>query len=106
MSMVANSVPMVALIRTAVHIYSPRSSGSTVTLKTRSGSSMTTWMGPRTKVRVRGIVISGSFDGAHREIEIAGFLTVTNNMLSELRFVTDLTTINELRKAAGLRHLD
>ena len=51
-------------------------------------------------------VINGTFDGAHREIEIAGFLTVTDNKLSELRFVADLTTINELRNVAGLRHLD
>ena len=51
-------------------------------------------------------VINGIFDGAPTEIEIAGFLKVTDNKLSEMRFVTDLTTINELRRAAGLRHLD
>jgi len=51
-------------------------------------------------------VINGTFDDVRREIEVAGFLEVTNNKLSELRFVTDLTTINDLRRAAGLRHLD
>ncbi|MCL1588041.1 MAG: pentapeptide repeat-containing protein [Actinomycetia bacterium] len=47
-------------------------------------------------------VVSGVFDGARKEIEMAGFLKVTDNKLSELRFVTDLTTVNELRKVAGL----
>lgn len=47
-------------------------------------------------------VVSGVFDGAHTEIEMAGFLKVTDNKLSKLQFVTDLTTVNELRKAAGL----
>jgi hypothetical protein len=51
-------------------------------------------------------VLSGLFDGARTEIEVAGFLKVTDNKLSELRFVTDLTTVNELRKAAGLKELD
>ena len=50
-------------------------------------------------------VASGTVDGDHREIEIAGFLKVTNHKLSELRLVTDLTTFNEIREAAGLRAL-
>jgi hypothetical protein len=49
---------------------------------------------------------SGTFDGDDREIEMAGFLTVTNKRLSEFRVVTDLTTFNKMRKDVGLPQLD
>jgi hypothetical protein len=51
-------------------------------------------------------VTSGTFDGGIKDIEMAGFLKVTDGKLSELRLVTDLATFNEMREAAGLDPLD
>ena len=47
-------------------------------------------------------VASGGFDGQQREIEVAAFLTVVDGMLTEMRWVTDLTTFNQVRVAAGM----
>ena len=41
-----------------------------------------------------------------KQVEMAGFLTVADNKLSELRIVTDLTAFNDMRTAAGLPALD
>jgi hypothetical protein len=48
----------------------------------------------------------GKFSGDEKEIEMAGFLTVAKHKLDELRFVTDLSAFNHMRKAAGLPVLD
>ena len=50
-------------------------------------------------------VASGTFDGDYKEIEVAGFLKITDKTMTELRFVTDLTTFNDMREAAGLETL-
>ena len=51
-------------------------------------------------------VASGSFAGDKAEIEMAGFLTVVDKKLSEIRLVTDLTQFNRIRKETGLPQLD
>jgi hypothetical protein len=51
-------------------------------------------------------VASGGYDGQQREIEVAAFLTVVDGMLTEMRWVTDLTTFNQMRVAAGMPALD
>ena len=38
----------------------------------------------------------------HKEVEMAGFLTVADSKLSELRIVTDLAVFNSMREAVGL----
>jgi hypothetical protein len=45
-------------------------------------------------------------DKEDKEVEMAGFLTVADSKLSELRIVTDLAAFNSMRKAAGLPPLD
>ena len=47
-------------------------------------------------------VASGGFNGKHKEVEFAGFLHVSDGKLSEIRFVTDLTVFNDMRRATGL----
>jgi hypothetical protein len=47
-------------------------------------------------------VAGGGFDDRHHEIEMAGFLSVTDGKLSELRLVADMTTFNRMRLAVGL----
>jgi hypothetical protein len=51
-------------------------------------------------------VASGSFDGDKAEIEMAGFLTVADKKLTEIRLVTDLTQFNRMRKKTDLPPLD
>lgn len=51
-------------------------------------------------------VASCGFDGRHREIEVAAFVTVVDDMLTEMRWVNDLTVHNEIRAAAGLPVVD
>lgn len=48
----------------------------------------------------------GEFGGVSKEVEMAGFLTVTDSKLDELRIVTDLSAFNAMRTAAGLPALD
>jgi hypothetical protein len=47
-------------------------------------------------------VVTGTFDGDYKEIEVAGFITVKDKKMTEMRFVTDLAPFNEIREAAGL----
>ena len=47
-------------------------------------------------------VASGTFDGDHKEIEVAGFIKIKDKKMTEMRFVTDLAAFNEIREAAGL----
>lgn len=48
----------------------------------------------------------GEFDGKEKRLEMAGFLTVADHKLTELRMVTDLSTFNTMRQAAGLPALN
>ena len=45
-------------------------------------------------------------DKEDKQVEMAGFLTVADSKLEELRIVTDLSAFNDMRTAAGLPALD
>jgi hypothetical protein len=51
-------------------------------------------------------VATGEFNGEATQLEMAGFLTIADNKLTEVRMVTDLSSFNTMRQAAGLPALD
>ena len=48
-------------------------------------------------------VARGEFGQNSREIEMAGFLHITDQQLTEIRLVTDMTIFNQLRATIGYR---